>query len=65
MQQETPFFRVGPSNTLMFFHTPINTYTKYNAVRGSLRKSHTTAPPPLAPSFATPLCHLLRHHDKL
>ena len=45
MQQETPFFRVGPSNTLMFFHTPINTYTKYNAVRSSLRKSHTTAPP--------------------
>ena len=32
MQQETPFFRVGPSNTLMFFHTPINTYTKYNAL---------------------------------
>ena len=32
MQQETPFFRVGPSNTLMFFHTPIDTYSKYNAL---------------------------------
>ena len=32
VSESTPFFRCGPSSTLLFFHTPIDTYFKYNAL---------------------------------